>query len=131
MDDEDPFNEGAAWVRKCPCGRRLYQPNSYTNHINGCAVYKRNVGSSLEDARARYKEKKATKSKKGKAALSTWFGEGNLEVDAIPATPSGSSQSTGPQDGHVDLVGHTSILHQVHRLITAQTVRSPSATGKP
>lgn len=121
MDDEELFNEGSVWVRKCTCGRRLYQPSSYTNHINGCAVYKSRVGSSLEGARARYKEKKG-KGKKGKAALASWFGEGNLDVDAIPAS---SSQGSSFRDEQVDLVSLTCIGHPLSPLITIQAVYDP------
>ena len=102
MDYESAFNEGASWVRKCTCGRRFYQPNSYTNHINGCMAYKGSVGSSLESARARYKEKKSS-AKKGRAALSSWFGEGNFEVDTVPTrvAPSQSQRLQEEPAGHL------------------------------
>ena len=106
MDDERVFDEGIAWARKCTCGRRFYQPNSYTNHINGCTAYKNNVGSSLKSARERYREK-GGKTKKGRAAMASWFGEGDLDIDVV-LPQAGPSQLTKPsQDSdepeHADL----------------------------
>ena len=121
MDDEELFDERSVWVRKCACGRRLYQPSSYTNHINGCAVYKSGVGSSLESAKARHKERKG-KGKKGKAALASWFGEGNLDVDAIPAS---SSQDSSFRDEQVDLVSLTHSGHPLSLPIIIQAVYDP------
>ncbi|KAJ3524523.1 hypothetical protein NMY22_g10961 [Coprinellus aureogranulatus] len=68
------------WSQKCVCGKRFYQPNSYTHHIHGCASYKRGVGSSLESARARWATKTA-KPKKGKEAIASWYHQKDLDVD--------------------------------------------------
>ncbi|KAJ3537968.1 hypothetical protein NMY22_g5372 [Coprinellus aureogranulatus] len=49
--DLDDITQELEWCRKCICGKRFYQPNSYTNHINNCTRYKKGVGSSLQEAR--------------------------------------------------------------------------------
>lgn len=81
--------QGEQWYRKCVCGKRLYQPNTYTNHINNCTRYKKGVNSSLEAAKARYKDRKS-RPRKGKAALTSWFGDDDLGVDVGLAGPSHS-----------------------------------------
>ncbi|KAJ3530305.1 hypothetical protein NMY22_g8628 [Coprinellus aureogranulatus] len=68
------------WYQKCACGKRFYQPNSYTHHIQGCSSHKRDVGASLEGARARWAAK-AAKPKKGKEAIASWYGDKDLDVD--------------------------------------------------
>jgi hypothetical protein len=76
----DVDQEGEAfWSKKCPCGKSFFQPNSFTNHIKSCTRYKRDVGATLENARARYSQKK--KSKKGKDAIETWYAEEDLDID--------------------------------------------------
>ncbi|KAJ3535195.1 hypothetical protein NMY22_g6600 [Coprinellus aureogranulatus] len=87
----DPSRE--EWSQKCACGKRFFQPNSYTHHIQGCASYKKGVGSSLEGARARWAAK-AARPKKGTEAISAWYGQRDLDVDhdisrpvAGPSTP--------------------------------------------
>ncbi|KAJ3531358.1 hypothetical protein NMY22_g8186 [Coprinellus aureogranulatus] len=68
------------WFQKCPCGKRFYQPSSYTHHIQGCSSYKKGVGSTLEIARARWAAKTA-RPKKGKEAITSWYGDRDLDVD--------------------------------------------------
>ncbi|KAJ3508461.1 hypothetical protein NMY22_g16610 [Coprinellus aureogranulatus] len=76
MDDESEV----AWSQKCRCGKRFFQPNNYTHHIQGCDAYKRGVGNSLEAARTRW-QAKATKPKRGNEAVKSWYGDGDLDVD--------------------------------------------------
>lgn len=92
MEFDDSAEGPEIWCRKCVCGKRFYQPNSYTTHINNCTRYKKGVGSSLEGARARYKERKSL-SKKGKAALNSWFGDDELSVDTALPGPSRHTNS--------------------------------------
>lgn len=93
MELDDPADGSEAWRRKCVCGKRFYQPNNYTFHINNCARYKKGVGSSLQEARARLKERKS-RLKKGKAALNSWFGDDDLDVDMIPGPSNHSLEET-------------------------------------
>ncbi|KAF6758408.1 hypothetical protein DFP72DRAFT_1065097 [Ephemerocybe angulata] len=74
MDDD------AGWSRVCPCGKRFYQPNSYSNHLNSCTVNKKQLGSSLEGAKLRYDLKKS-KQKRGNVAIESWYGGKSLDVD--------------------------------------------------
>lgn len=84
--------EASEWAQRCRCGKQFYQPNAYTAHINNCSTYKKDVGSSLQSAKARWE--KSTKGKKGKDAISSWFSVDNLDVD----NPIASSSTPGPVD---------------------------------
>ncbi|TEB26893.1 hypothetical protein FA13DRAFT_1795348 [Coprinellus micaceus] len=78
----------APWSQKCACGKRFFQPNSYTHHIQSCKQYKSTVGSSLEKAKIRWG--KSNKTKKGKEAIESWFTPDSLDVDheiLVPENP--------------------------------------------
>ncbi|KAF6741579.1 hypothetical protein DFP72DRAFT_1083642 [Ephemerocybe angulata] len=77
MEEEDL---PVGWSQACACGKRFYQPNSYSNHLKSCDVHRKKLGVSLEGAKQRYDLKKA-KQKKGKDAIDSWYGGKNLEVD--------------------------------------------------
>lgn len=77
MDIE--MDQEVVWSRKCPCGKSFYQPNSYSNHVKTCPRFKGEVGNTLEAAKARYAQKK--KSKKGKEAIESWYGDEDLDLD--------------------------------------------------
>lgn len=72
-------DEDAVWTRKCPCGKSFYQPNSYSNHIRACSRYKNDVRATLENAKARYTQRR--KSKKGREAIESWYTADALDVD--------------------------------------------------
>ncbi|KAJ3512825.1 hypothetical protein NMY22_g15220 [Coprinellus aureogranulatus] len=75
--------ESTEWFRKCACGQTFYKPNSFSNHINSCKRYKKDLGATLENAKTRYANK--AKNKKGTQAIESWYGESSLDVDyAIP-----------------------------------------------
>ncbi|KAF6764198.1 hypothetical protein DFP72DRAFT_1059205 [Ephemerocybe angulata] len=80
MDSEPPGTP--SWSEKCACGKVLYQPNTYTNHIRTCARYKARLGSNLVDAQARYRarKQKGITSKKGKE-VKTRYGDQDLDID--------------------------------------------------
>lgn len=71
--------DSQSWFRKCACNKAFYKPNSFSNHIRSCGTYKAGVGSALESARAKYAAKK--KSKKGKEAIESWYGQGTEDLD--------------------------------------------------
>ncbi|KAJ3542953.1 hypothetical protein NMY22_g3318 [Coprinellus aureogranulatus] len=73
------------WFRKCACGQTFYKPSSFSNHINSCRRYKKDLGVTLENARARYAAK--PKPKKGTQAIETWYGSSSLDVDHGIAQP--------------------------------------------
>ena len=93
MDDETPTE----WNQLCSCGKRFFQPNSYTNHIRSCSRYKRGVGNSLEIAKSRWE--KSAKGNKGKRALDSWFAPEDLDVDR--EIPSEVGTSTAALQGEV------------------------------
>ncbi|KAJ3512195.1 hypothetical protein NMY22_g15405 [Coprinellus aureogranulatus] len=78
--------DATEWFRKCPCGQAFYKPNSFSNHINSCKRYKKDLGATLESARARYAAK--AKPKKGTQAIETWLGDSSLDVDQAISQPS-------------------------------------------
>ncbi|KAJ3501831.1 hypothetical protein NMY22_g18789 [Coprinellus aureogranulatus] len=82
MDDAT----ASEWSQRCRCGKRFYQPNTYTTHINSCQAYKKGVSSSLEAAKARWAAK-IVKGKKGKEAIESWYGNDDLDVDIDIARP--------------------------------------------
>ncbi|KAJ3531696.1 hypothetical protein NMY22_g8044 [Coprinellus aureogranulatus] len=94
MDDNA---ETSAWSERCRCGKRFFQPNSFTYHIQGCSTYKKGVGTSLEAARARW-QAKADKPRKGKEAIQAWYGEGDLDVDHEIAPPAPNLLQVQRQD---------------------------------
>lgn len=67
------------WFKKCACGQAFYKPNSFSNHINSCKRYKKDLGATLETAKARYARK--SKQRKGKQAIESWYGDSSLDVD--------------------------------------------------
>ncbi|KAF6758419.1 hypothetical protein DFP72DRAFT_1065105 [Ephemerocybe angulata] len=77
MEEEDL---PVGWSQACACGKRYYQPNSYSNHLKSCDVHRKKLGVSLEGAKQRYDLKKA-KQKKGKDAIDSWYEGKSLEVD--------------------------------------------------
>ena len=87
--DEDELLGPLEWTRKCLCGKIFYQLNSYSNHINSCKPYKRNLGAQLEVAKARYQSRKSKKGKE-KQSLSSRYDD-DLDVD-LPQ-PFGSPSS--------------------------------------
>jgi uncharacterized C2H2 Zn-finger protein len=87
MDLDDIAGPTSEWSLKCRCGKRFFQQNSYTNHINSCSQYRKGVGSTIQAARERYKERR-TQSKKGKAVLNSWFADDELDVDTSLPSPS-------------------------------------------
>ncbi|KAJ3515408.1 hypothetical protein NMY22_g14461 [Coprinellus aureogranulatus] len=91
MDDSGT----SEWSQRCRCGKRFYQPNSFTNHIQNCRRYKEGVGSSLESAKARWAAK-AEKPRKGAEAIESWYAEGDLDVDIDIARP---PPPPGPDNG--------------------------------
>ncbi|KAJ3524296.1 hypothetical protein NMY22_g11058 [Coprinellus aureogranulatus] len=94
MDKEEfPVSEASAWSRKCLCGKRFHQVNSYSNHINSCKSYKRSVGATLEEAKIRYL---ARQSKKGKAKQS--YQDDDLEVDHMPLVSAGPASLASGSD---------------------------------
>ncbi|TEB31764.1 hypothetical protein FA13DRAFT_1791092 [Coprinellus micaceus] len=74
-------SESGTWLRKCPCGKSFFQPNSYSNHANTCSQYKKNLSTVLGDAKEKYAKRR--KARKGKEAVDAWFSaEGDsLDVD--------------------------------------------------
>jgi hypothetical protein len=78
MDVE--LDQPAVWSRKCACGKSFYQPNSFSNHIRTCPRYKGEVGTTLENAKVKYAQKKFLK--KGKEAIETWYTADSLDVDS-------------------------------------------------
>jgi hypothetical protein len=94
--DEGGTLESPEWSRKCVCGKRFHQLNAYSNHINGCQTYKRNVGASLELAKARYASRKSKKGKEKQRLGSSM--DDDLDVDhAVPTDGPSSSRAVAPQ----------------------------------
>ncbi|KAF6761430.1 hypothetical protein DFP72DRAFT_842354 [Ephemerocybe angulata] len=86
---------GEEWSQKCTCGKRYFQPNAYTNHINSCGVYKQKLAVNLDNVKVRYLEKKE-KRKKGKDAIMSWYGKDrDFDVD-LDATSVHTNAASGP-----------------------------------
>ncbi|KAJ3505034.1 hypothetical protein NMY22_g17724 [Coprinellus aureogranulatus] len=83
-----------AWVKFCACGKSFYKPNSYSNHIRSCKPHKLDVGSALQNAKARHAKK--VQEKKGKGASSSRQGLVDLDVDVVPAIPTTEGSAVGP-----------------------------------
>ncbi|KAF6756915.1 hypothetical protein DFP72DRAFT_1066293 [Ephemerocybe angulata] len=76
------------WSQACICRKIFYQPNSYSNHINSCKIYRSQVGSALEGGKARFQARRA-RQKRGNEALNSWYGEDDLDVDLAISPVSG------------------------------------------
>ncbi|KAJ3536274.1 hypothetical protein NMY22_g6101 [Coprinellus aureogranulatus] len=83
------------WFRKCACGQAFYKPNSFSNHINSCKRYKKDLGKTLENAKVRYAAK--AKQKKGKLAIDSWYGDASLDIDHDISLPQGLEAETSSQ----------------------------------
>lgn len=87
----EPYDRLDSWSQKCACGKAFYKPNSFSNHIRSCARYKNDVGSVLDGAKARYAQRQ--KSRKGKAAIESWYG-GEGQSDDLQEPEGGGSGVT-------------------------------------
>ncbi|KAJ3549152.1 hypothetical protein NMY22_g988 [Coprinellus aureogranulatus] len=67
------------WSSKCYCGKTFYQPNSFSNHIRSCSRYKSDVGTTLQEAKERYAQRK--KQKRGREAIESWYGDAQDSLD--------------------------------------------------
>lgn len=71
---------GNARFQGCVCGRKFYQPNAYSTHINTCPTHLKRLKYGLEDAQARWQLQHSTQ-KRGATAIASWLGGGDLDFD--------------------------------------------------
>ena len=70
------------WTSRCACKKVFHQPNSFSNHIRTCSRYKQGLGETLQNAKTKYANKR--KQKRGKEAIESWYGDGELDIDLEP-----------------------------------------------